>query len=137
MVEIIMNGYRRMEPSSEFAISPKGTPFGSMKELRKEVTSVLGEVIEFGRLPVVTFSAGGIATPADAALMMSHGMDGIFVGSGIFKSSDPTNTAEAIVMATHHFDDPSIVRDACKMVGEAMPGLEIDDLEVRLEERGW
>ena len=63
--------------------------------------------------------------------------DGIFVGSGIFKSSDPTNTAEAIVMATHHFDDPSIVRDACKMVGEAMPGLEIDDLEVRLEERGW
>jgi len=137
MVEIIMNGYRRMEPSSEFAISPKGTPFGSMKELRKEVSSVLGEVIEFGRLPVVTFSAGGIATPADAALMMSHGMDGIFVGSGIFKSSDPTNTAEAIVMATHHFDDPSIVRDACKMVGEAMPGLEIDDLEVRLEERGW
>ena len=137
MIDKIMEGYRRMESSSEFRIITRETPFGSMTELKEEVSSVLGDVIELGRLPVVTFSAGGIATPADAALMMSHGMDGIFVGSGIFKSSDPTNTAEAIVMATHHFDDPSIVRDACKMVGEAMPGLEIDDLEVRLEERGW
>ena len=137
MIDKIMEGYRRMESSSEFRIITRETPFGSMSELKEEVSSVLGDVIELGRLPVVTFSAGGIATPADAALMMSHGMDGIFVGSGIFKSSDPTNTAEAIVMATHHFDDPSIVRDACKMVGEAMPGLEIDDLEVRLEERGW
>ena len=137
MINKIMEGYRRMESSSEFPIITRETPFGSMSELKEEVSSVLGDVIELGRLPVVTFSAGGIATPADAALMMSHGMDGIFVGSGIFKSSDPTNTAEAIVMATHHFDDPSIVRDACKMVGEAMPGLEIDDLEVRLEERGW
>ena len=137
MIDKIMEGYRRMESSSEFPIITRETPFGSMSELKEEVSSVLGDVIELGRLPVVTFSAGGIATPADAALMMSHGMDGIFVGSGIFKSSDPTNTAEAIVMATHHFDDPSIVRDACKMVGEAMPGLEIDDLEVRLEERGW
>ena len=137
MINKIMEGYGRMESSSEFQIITRETPFGSMTELKEEVSSVLGDVIEMGRLPVVTFSAGGIATPADAALMMSHGMDGIFVGSGIFKSSDPTNTAEAIVMATHHFDDPSIVRDACKMVGEAMPGLEIDDLEVRLEERGW
>tara|TARA_Y100001970_G_scaffold273877_1_gene372722 strand:+ start:37420 stop:38436 length:1017 start_codon:yes stop_codon:yes gene_type:complete len=137
MIDTIMKGYRRMEASSEFPIITRETPFGSMADLREEVSSVLGDVIELGRLPVVTFSAGGIATPADAALMMSHGMDGIFVGSGIFKSSDPTNTAEAIVMATHHFDDPTIVRDACKMVGEAMPGLELDDLEVRLEDRGW
>jgi pyridoxal 5'-phosphate synthase pdxS subunit len=69
--------------------------------------------------------------------MMRHGMDGIFVGSGIFKSSDPTRTAEAIVLATHHFEDPKVVGEACEMVGEAMPGLEIDTLEVRLDERGW
>ena len=69
--------------------------------------------------------------------MMSHGMDGVFVGSGIFKSSDPANTAEAIVMATHHYNDPSIVSEACSMIGEAMPGLEIETLAVRLEERGW
>ena len=69
--------------------------------------------------------------------MMSHGMDGIFVGSGIFKSSDPANTAEAIVLAAHHYEDPSVVAEASEMIGEAMPGLEIDSLEVRLDERGW
>jgi pyridoxal 5'-phosphate synthase pdxS subunit len=142
MVNVIMEGFRRINSESSFDLiaerTPLGnTPFGTMEEVRAEVSAILEEVSKSGRLPVVTFSAGGIATPADAALMMSHGMDGIFVGSGIFKSSDPTNTAEAIVMATHHFDDPSIVRDACKMVGEAMPGLELDDLEVRLEDRGW
>ena len=99
--------------------------------------SVLDEVARIGRLPVVTFSAGGIATPADAALMMNRGMDGIFVGSGIFKSSDPSLTAEAIVLATHHFNDPDVVSEACSLVGEAMPGLEIETLDVRLEERGW
>jgi pyridoxal 5'-phosphate synthase pdxS subunit len=90
-----------------------------------------------GRLPVVTFSAGGIATPADAALMMKHGMDGIFVGSGIFKSEDPKTTADAIVLATHHFNDPSKVAEASAMMAEPMAGLELDDLEVRLEDRGW
>ena len=69
--------------------------------------------------------------------MMKHGMDGIFVGSGIFKSSDPTQTAEAIVRATHHFEDPKIVAEASEMIGEAMPGLEIESLEVKLDERGW
>ena len=86
---------------------------------------------------MVTFSAGGIATPSDAALMMSHGMDGVFVGSGIFKSSDPARTAEAIVLATHHFEDPQVVAEASEMLGEAMPGLEIDSLEVKLDERAW
>ncbi len=137
MVEIIMRGYQRMDGASDFNIGSSDTPFGKIGDLRDEVSSVLEEVCSIGRLPVVTFSAGGIATPADAALMMSHGMDGIFVGSGIFKSSDPTNTAEAIVMATHHFEDPSVVVEACKMVGDAMPGLEIESLEVRLEDRGW
>ena len=95
------------------------------------------EVVALGRLPVVTFSAGGIATPADAALMMNHGMDGIFVGSGIFKSSDPKTTAEAIVLATHRYQDPDSVAEASTMIGEAMPGLEIETLDVRMEQRGW
>ena len=99
MVNVIMKGFNRMPDVSEFDISIKNTPFGSFSELKKEVESILLEVVEMERLPVVTFSAGGIATPADAALMMNHGMDGIFVGSGIFKSSDPKTTAEAIVLA--------------------------------------
>ena len=137
IVEKMLDGYRRLEKTSEIGARVATTPFGSLEELRKEVASVLDEVSELGRLPVVTFSAGGIATPADASLMMKHGMDGIFVGSGIFKSSDPTRTAEAIVLATHHFEDAAVVAEACEMVGEAMPGLEIDALETRLEERGW
>ena len=137
IVEKILDGYRRLEKSSEIGAKVETTPFGSLEEIRKEIASVLDEVTDLGRLPVVTFSAGGIATPADASLMMKHGMDGIFVGSGIFKSSDPTRTAEAIVLATHHFEDAAVVAEACEMVGEAMPGLEIDALETRLEERGW
>tara|TARA_B100000959_G_scaffold261087_1_gene298285 strand:- start:9036 stop:10013 length:978 start_codon:yes stop_codon:yes gene_type:complete len=137
IVDVIMRGFKRIEDSSELDLSVANTPFGDINYVRDEVSTVLGEVVEKGRLPVVTFSAGGIATPADAALMMSHGMDGIFVGSGIFKSSDPTRTAEAIVLATHHFDDSKVVAEASEMVGEAMPGLEIDSLEVRLDERGW
>lgn len=137
IVDTILEGYKRLESSSEIGAKVNMTPFGDMETIGKEVSLVLDEVSELGRLPVVTFSAGGIATPADAALMMKHGMDGIFVGSGIFKSSDPTRTAEAIVLATHHFEDPKVVGEACEMVGEAMPGLEIDSLEVRLDERGW
>ena len=136
-MESSLGGYRRLERTSEIGGRVATTPFGILEEVRKEVESVLDEISELGRLPVVTFSAGGIATPADASLMMKHGMDGIFVGSGIFKSSDPTRTAEAIVLATHHFEDAAVVAEACEMVGEAMPGLEIDALETRLEERGW
>ena len=137
MVDTIMQGYTRLESSSELRVKVSKTPFGEIENLRNEVESVLDDVIAQSRLPVVTFSAGGIATPSDAALMMKHGMDGIFVGSGIFKSSDPTNTAEAIVLATHHFDDQNVVAEASEMVGEAMPGLEIESLDVRLDERGW
>ena len=91
-----------------------------------------------GRLPVVTFSAGGIATPADAALLMRHGMDGVFVGSGIFKSENPVTTAEAIVMATHHFDDAAKIAEASAMMaGKPMEGLEIESLDVRMDQRGW
>ena len=137
IVEKILEGYRRLEENSKIAGKVGKTPFGDIESITSNLASVLEEVIDLDRLPVVTFSAGGIATPSDAALMMSHGMDGVFVGSGIFKSSDPARTAEAIVLATHHFEDSQVVAEASEMVGEAMPGLEIETLEVKLDERGW
>ncbi|MDN5325319.1 MAG: pyridoxal 5-phosphate synthase pdxS subunit [Moorella sp. (in: firmicutes)] len=97
------------------------------------------QVKELGRLPVVNFAAGGIATPADAALMMQLGADGIFVGSGIFKSSDPRKRARAIVAATTHFREPEVLAEVSRDLGEAMPGLEIATIkpEERMQERGW
>ena len=96
-------------------------------------------VAEKGKLPVVLFTAGGIATPADAAMMMQLGADGVFVGSGIFKSGDPAKRAAAIVKATKMYDDPSVVADASRNLGEAMVGINVDDLPVdhRLADRGW
>ncbi len=137
MINEIMKGFNRVPKASNFNIEISQTPFGQISDLHTEVTTILKEVIELGRLPVVTFSAGGIATPADAALMMNHGMDGVFVGSGIFKSSDPKTTAEAIVLATHRYQDADSVAEASRMIGEAMPGLEIETLDVRMEERGY
>jgi pyridoxal 5'-phosphate synthase pdxS subunit len=94
---------------------------------------------ESGALPVVNFAAGGIATPADAALMMQLGCDGIFVGSGIFKSGDPEKMAAAIVQATSHYEDPKIVAEVSRGLGKAMPGLEIGRLpaDERMAVRGW
>jgi pyridoxal 5'-phosphate synthase pdxS subunit len=94
-------------------------------------------VAELGRLPVVNFSAGGIATPADAALMMQLGVDGIFVGSGIFKSEEPSVMARAIVEATTHFQDPDVLAKVSHGLGDPMAGLEIGALETRMQERGW
>lgn len=97
------------------------------------------EVAEKGKLPVVLFTAGGIATPADAAMMMQLGADGVFVGSGIFKSGDPAKRAAAIVKATNMYDDSSVVADVSRSLGEAMVGINVDDLPVdhRLADRGW
>nr|AIE95462.1 pyridoxal biosynthesis lyase (pdxS, pdx1) [uncultured marine group II/III euryarchaeote AD1000_66_E09] len=106
----------------------------------------IGASIEFvqetkrlGRLPVVNFAAGGIATPADAALMMRLGADGIFVGSGIFKSSDPVRMADAIVRATTHYNDDAVLADISSGLGKAMPGLELSEIPTaeRLATRGW
>ncbi|MBA3610563.1 MAG: pyridoxal 5'-phosphate synthase lyase subunit PdxS [Rubrobacter sp.] len=96
-------------------------------------------VAENGRLPVVLFTAGGIATPADAALMMQLGADGVFVGSGIYKSGDPARRARAIVQATTHFKDPKVIADVSRSLGEAMVGREMGDLKEgeRLATRGW
>lgn len=99
---------------------------------------MLKEVREAGRLPVVNFAAGGIASPADASLMMQLGSDGIFVGSGIFKSEKPQLVAEAIVQATLHYDDPALLAKISRGLGEAMPGLEMSTLTEadRMQERG-
>jgi pyridoxal 5'-phosphate synthase pdxS subunit len=96
-------------------------------------------VAEKGGLPVVNFSAGGIATPADAALMMQLGAEGVFVGSGIFKAEDPERTAAAIVEATTHYDDPERVANASRNLGAAMSGIEISDLGEQglIQHRGW
>ncbi|MGB3904830.1 MAG: pyridoxal 5'-phosphate synthase lyase subunit PdxS [Anaerolineae bacterium] len=97
------------------------------------------ETAQLGRLPVVNFAAGGIATPADAAMMMQLGLDGVFVGSGIFKSSDPPHRAKAIVEAVTHHNDPGIIAEISKGLGEAMPGLEISEIPETelLAQRGW
>ena len=97
------------------------------------------EIAETGALPVVLFTAGGIATPADAALMMQLGADGVFVGSGIFKSGNPAQRAEAIVKATTFFDDPDVVAKVSRGLGEAMVGINVDEIPQphRLAQRGW
>jgi len=94
---------------------------------------------ENGRLPVVNFAAGGVATPADAALMMHLGLDGVFVGSGIFKSGDPARRARAIVRAVTHYNDPEILAEVSEDLGEPMVGINIDTLpeEERMAKRGW
>ncbi len=105
-----------------------GAPFETLKETK-----------DLGHLPVVNFAAGGIATPADAALMMQLGVDGVFVGSGIFKSGDPALRAKSIVEAVAHYDDPKILADVSKGLGEPMVGIEVSELPQaeRLAERGW
>ena len=110
---------------------------GAAKELGAPV-DLVRMVAERGRLPVVNFAAGGIATPADAALMMQLGVDGVFVGSGIFKSEDPAPRARAIVEATTHFQDPDALAKVSRNLGEAMQGLEIKELGADLlQVRGW
>jgi len=113
---------------------------GNLKKVVQESRvpiSLVEEVRKLGRLPVVNFAAGGIATPADAALCMQLGVDGVFVGSGIFKSKNPKMMAKAIVEATTHYNDAKIVAKASEGLGDAMKGLEISKLDVKMQERGW
>jgi pyridoxal 5'-phosphate synthase pdxS subunit len=112
--------------------------FVAAKELQAPY-ELVREVAETGTLPVVLFTAGGIATPADAAMMMQLGADGLFVGSGIFKSGDPAARARAIVQAATMFDDPDVVAKVSRGLGEAMVGINVDELPVdhRLAQRGW
>ena len=137
--DLILERYRVLADTSKLPGTHLETPFGTIDEtMRSSIRGVLDEVKSLGRLPVVTFSAGGIATPADASHMMRMGLDGIFVGSGIFKSDDPPNMADAIVMATAHYDDANKVAEAMAMTeGDPMKGDELETLEIRLDQRGW
>jgi len=113
--------------------------FKKLKEKAKEYRvsyKLVLQTAKLGRLPVVNFAAGGIATPSDAALCMQLGVNGVFVGSGIFKSNDPVKMAKAIVDATAHFNDPVKIAKASENLGEAMKGLEISDLETKMATRG-
>src|SRR5207342_2456442 len=112
--------------------------FVAAKELQAPYDLVC-EVAELGKLPVVLFTAGGIATPADAAMMMQLGAEGVFVGSGIFKSGNPAQRASAIVKATTFYDDPDVIAKVSRGLGEAMVGISVDEIPQphRLAERGW
>ena len=110
--------------------------YGWAKELRAPI-GLIQEIAESGRLPVPLFCAGGIATPSDAALVMQLGAEAVFVGSGIFKSSDPARMASAVVEATAHFTDAGHVAKVSRGLGEAMRGLELSDVTERLADRGW
>ncbi len=111
----------------------------SADEIAEGLYQTLVEIKKIQRLPVVNFAAGGLATPADAAMMMQLGCDGVFVGSGIFKSDNPEARGRAIVEAVTHFDDPSVIAEVSKGLGGGMKGLEISQIpaEERLQERGW
>ena len=128
----VMDNIRDLVNAPHEELMAKAKEMGAPFELVAEVRKV-------GKLPVVNFPAGGVATPADAALMMQMGADGVFVGSGIFKSSNPAARAEAIVKATTHFEDPEIIAEVSKNLGEAMPGLDIKQIppEELLASRGW
>jgi pyridoxal 5'-phosphate synthase pdxS subunit len=108
-------------------------------DVKKEIFDILKEIKEIQRLPVVNFAAGGIATPADAAIMMQLGSDGVFVGSGIFKSDNPEKRAKAIVEAVAHYDEPDVIAEVSKDLGDAMIGIEIESIpkEQLLQKRGW
>ena len=123
---------------AQLSALPADELYLAAKELQAPY-SLVKQVAEDGRLPVVLFVAGGVATPADAAMMMQMGADGVFVGSGIFKSGNPEARARAIVKATTYYDDPSVISEASKGLGEAMVGLNVNDVPAphRLAERGW
>ena len=128
----VMGEIRRLQNMAPEELMAASKDMGAPYEL-------VVEVAKLGRLPVVNFAAGGVATPADAALMMQLGMDGVFVGSGIFKSSDPARRAKAIVEAVTHYNEPAIIAEVSRGLGEAMPGLEIAQIPAAelMAGRGW
>ena len=128
----VMDGIRKLVDTPKDELMAQAKEMGAPFELVVEVHKVR-------KLPVVNFAAGGVATPADAALMMHLGADGVFVGSGIFKSSNPVVRGKAIVEATTHYKDPKIIAEVSKNLGEAMPGLDIKQIptEELLAPRGW
>jgi len=138
VVEAVRHMRTVMSEIRTLTLMPKEELMAAAKNMGAPYDLVL-YIAEHGKLPVVNFAAGGIATPADAALMMQLGCDGIFVGSGIFKSGDPKARAKAIVLATTHFKDAKILAEISKDLGQAMSGIEISTLtdSQRMQERGW
>jgi pyridoxal 5'-phosphate synthase pdxS subunit len=128
----VQDGIRRLQALLQEELVAEAKALGAPLELVMEVHKA-------GKLPVVNFAAGGVATPADAALMMQLGAEGVFVGSGVFKSSDPATRAQAIVKATTHYQDPAIIAKVSKGLGSAMPGLDIKAIPQQelLSPRGW
>ena len=130
-----------MQTLTNNKIEDKSIIFESYKysEVKREIFDILNEIKKLQRLSVVNFAAGGIATPADAAIMMQLGSDGVFVGSGIFKSDNPEKMAKAIVEAVTHYDEPDVIAKVSKDLGNAMAGIEIENIpkEKLLQERGW
>ena len=136
----VVEAVRHMRQTNEDIDLVQSLGRGKMKKWAEENRvsyEIVRETAELGRLPVVNFAAGGIATPADAALMMQLGCDGVFVGSGIFKSSNPPEMAKAIVEATLHFNKPETLVRVSTGLGAAMQSLEIDQIEQKFAERGW
>ncbi len=138
VVEAVRHMRKVMSEIRKLQNLPEEELMSAAKEMGAPYNLVV-EVAKLGRLPVVNFAAGGIATPADAALMMQLGCDGIFVGSGIFKSGDPAKRAKAIVAATTHYNDPQMLAEVSKDLGEPMVGINISSLADvdRMQERGW
>lgn len=128
----IMGGIRELQNKTEEELWSVAREIEAPLDLVKELA-------ELGRLPVVNFAAGGVATPSDAALMMQLGADGVFVGSGIFKSENPEKVARAIVEATTNYNDPKVLADVSRNLGKAMPGLEMSEIpdDEKLQTRGW
>ena len=131
-MRMIMGGIRELRNKDEEEL------WGVAREIEATL-ELVRETAKLGKLPVVNFAAGGVATPADAALMMQLGADGVFVGSGIFKSEYPELVAKAIVEATHHYNDADIIAEVSRDLGKAMPGLEISEIpeNEKLQTRGW
>jgi pyridoxal 5'-phosphate synthase pdxS subunit len=138
IVEAVRHMRSVMDSIRKLANMPQDELMAQAKEMGAPL-ALVEEVHKLGKLPVVNFAAGGVATPSDAALMMQLGADGIFVGSGIFKSSNPEVRAKAVVKATTHYQDPEIIAEVSKNLGEAMPGLDIKQIpaEELLSSRGW
>jgi pyridoxal 5'-phosphate synthase pdxS subunit len=138
----IVEAVRHMRAVTDGISRLVNSPDAGLMALAKEMAAPFELVLEIkkkGKLPVVNFAAGGVASPADAALMMQLGAEGVFVGSGIFKSENPEAMARAIVKATTHFKDPAIIAEVSKNLGKSMPGLEINKIpdEELLAPRGW
>jgi len=131
-IRAVMDGIRRLQILPEEELMTEAKNLGAPYELVREVA-------QKGKFPVVNFSAGGCATPADAALMMRLGAEGVFVGSGIFKSGDPLKRAKAIVRATTHFQNPDIIAEVSRNLGEPMVGINLDQLpeHEQMARRGW